>query len=53
MLVIAAWAFQTGTPTVGFIAGWSLVAAAFANVSTGFCIPSFMVSIFLGKPASE
>lgn len=28
------------------IVGWSLVAAAFVNVSTGFCIPSFIVRIF-------
>lgn len=49
MLVAAAWGFQSGMPTVGSIVGWSLVAAAFVNVSTGFCIPSFIVRIFFGK----
>lgn len=49
MLVAAAWSFQAGMPTLGYIVGWSLVAAAFVNVSTGFCIPSFMVRMFFGK----
>lgn len=49
MLVAAAWAFQAGMPTVGAVLGWSLVAAAFVNVSTGFCIPSFIVRLFAGK----
>jgi len=30
----------------GLCLRWSLVAAAFVNVSTGFCIPSFIVRIF-------
>jgi hypothetical protein len=34
---------------VGYIVGWSLVAAAFVNVSRGFCIPSFIVRLFFGK----
>jgi hypothetical protein len=49
MLVITAWGFQTGMPLVGYIVGWSLVGAAFVNVSTGFCIPSFMVRLVFGK----
>lgn len=49
MLVAAAWGFQAGMPMVGYIVGWSLVAAALVNVSTGFCIPSFIVRIFFGK----
>ena len=49
MIVAAAWGFQAGTPLIGYIVGWSLVAAAFVNVSTGFCIPSFIVRIFFGK----
>lgn len=49
MLVAAAWGFQAGMPIVGYIVGWSLVAAAFVNVSTGFCVPSFIVRIFFGK----
>lgn len=53
MLLVAAWAFQSGMPTLGAIVGWSLVAAAFVNVSTGFCIPSFIVRLFLGKVACQ
>ena len=49
MIVAAAWGFQAGMPLVGYIVGWSLVAAAFVNVSTGFCIPSFIVRMFFGK----
>lgn len=51
MLIIAASAFQAGLPTVGHLAGWTLVAAAFVNVSTGFCIASFVASVLLGKVA--
>jgi hypothetical protein len=49
MLVAAAWGFQAGRPRLGQIAGWSLVGAAFVNVSTGFCVPSFIVRVFFGK----
>lgn len=49
MIIAAAWGFQAGMPMVGYIVGWSLVAAAFVNVSTGFCIPSFIVRMFFGK----
>lgn len=49
MIIAAAWGFQVGMSMVGSIIGWSLVAAAFVNVSTGFCIPSFIVRIFSGK----
>jgi hypothetical protein len=49
MIVAAAWGFQAGMPLLGHIVGWSLVAAAFVNVSTGFCIPSFMVRLLFGK----
>lgn len=49
MLIAAAWGFQAGMPMVGNIVGWALVAAAFVNVSTGFCIPSFIARIFFGK----
>ena len=49
MLIAAAWSFQAGMLMTGYVIGWSLVVAAFVNVSTGFCIPSFIVSVFLGK----
>ena len=53
MIVAAAWGFQAGIPLVGHIVGWSLVAAAFVNVSTGFCVPSFIVRIIFGKVACK
>ncbi len=49
MLIATAWGFQAGMPLLGSIAGWSLVAVAFVNVSTGFCISSFIVRLFFGK----
>jgi hypothetical protein len=39
-------------PLAGHLFGWSLVAAAFVNVSTGFCIPSFIYGLLFGKPSS-
>jgi hypothetical protein len=53
MLIAAAWGFQAGIPTVGYVLGWSLVAAAFVNVSTGFCVPSYIVRNFFGKVVCE
>lgn len=53
MLVAAAWGFQTGMLVVGYVTGWLLVAAAFVNVSTGFCIPSFIIRILFGKVVCE
>jgi len=52
MVAGAAWAFQVGHPIAGQILGWSLVAAAFANVSIGFCVPSFIYGLIFGKPSS-
>lgn len=52
-LVAAAWSFQAGMPMLGYILGWSLVATAFVNVSTGFCIPSFIARLVLGKMVCE
>jgi len=51
MLIAAAWGFQAGLPAVGHLAGWSVVCAAFLNVSIGFCVPSFIARVFLGKVA--
>lgn len=36
MLMAAGWGFQAGMPLVGYIVGWSMVGAAFVNVSIGF-----------------
>lgn len=49
MLVASAWGFQAGMPLLGYVVGWSLVGAAFVNVSTGFCVPSFIVRLAFGK----
>lgn len=49
MLVATAWSFQAGMPMAGYIVGWSLVGAAFVNVSTGFCVPSFIYRLAFGK----
>lgn len=51
MLTAAAWGFQAGMPLIGYIFGWSLVAAAFVNVSTGFCVPSFIYRLVSGRMA--
>ncbi len=49
MTIAAAWGFQAGVPMVGYVVGWSLVAAAFVNVSIGFCVPSFILRLIFGK----
>ena len=49
MISAAAWGFQAGMPVLANAAGWSLVAAVFVYVSTGFCIPSYIVGMFSGK----
>jgi hypothetical protein len=46
-----AWSFQSGHLLVGHILGWSLVAAASANVSIGFCVPSYIYGVVFGKPS--
>ncbi len=51
IISIAAYSFQAGMPTAGYVAGWLLVATAFVNVSTGFCVPSFLIRVFFGKVA--
>jgi Domain of unknown function (DUF4395) len=53
MILAAAWSFQAAVPVAGYIFGGLLVAAAFVNVSTGFCIPSFLLRICFGKLICE
>jgi hypothetical protein len=53
MIVAAAWSLQAGMPMAGYFAGWSVVAAAFVNVSTGFCVPSFLVRLLFGRVVCE
>jgi Domain of unknown function (DUF4395) len=52
MLVVSAWGFQMGNLVLGRTVGWLLVAAAFVNVTTGFCIPSFVYRLIFGKPSA-
>jgi hypothetical protein len=52
MIAGAAWSFQSGRPLIGHVLGWTVVAAAFANVSIGFCIPSFFYGLIFGRPSS-
>ena len=52
MIVTAAWSFQSGRTFSGQIFGWALVSAALVNVSTGFCIPSFLYGLIFGKPTA-
>lgn len=51
MLIAAATSFQTGHATTAYAVGWFLVAAAFVNVTTGFCIPSFAYGLIFGRPS--
>lgn len=52
MLVGAAWSFQSGSILAGQLFGWGLVSAALVNVTTGFCIPSFLYGLLFGPPGS-
>ena len=49
MIVAAAWGFQAGVPLLGYIVGSSIVASACVQVMTGFCVPAFLVRVFVGK----
>jgi hypothetical protein len=53
MLIAAGWSFHTAHLVAGYIFGGSLVTAAFVNVTTGFCIPSFIARICFGKVVCE
>jgi hypothetical protein len=53
MLIVSAWGFKAGMPMAGYIVGWSLVATAFVNGGTGFCVPSLTYRLFMGKVACE
>lgn len=53
MISTAALAFQFGAPVIGYAVGGFMVAAAFTNVSTGFCIPSFIYGLIFGKTVCE
>lgn len=48
-VVAAAVSFQSGWVLAGQIIGGSLVVAALVPVTTGFCIPSFILRLATGK----
>jgi Domain of unknown function (DUF4395) len=52
VLTGAVLSFQAGHPVAGHALGWFLVGAAFVNVSTGFCVPSFIYGLVFGRPAT-
>lgn len=53
-LLAAALCFQFGKVVAGYWVGGALVAAAFVNVTTGFCIPSFLYRLmFRGEKAGQ
>jgi hypothetical protein len=52
MIAGAAWSFQAGHLVLGHVLGWAVVTAAFANVSLGFCVPSFIYGLVFGRPSS-
>ena len=52
LLIAAASSFQFGHRVLGLGLGWFLVGAAFVNVSTGFCIASFVYGRIFGRPTA-
>ena len=53
MIATAALGFQFGIPALGYGMGIFMVVAAFLNVSTGFCVPSFIYGLMFGKGVCE
>mgnify|MGYP003576227691 CR=1 FL=1 len=49
LLTVAAWALQSGLTTLAYGAGGLVVLGAFVNVTTGFCVPSFIYGLFVGQ----
>ena len=53
MIATAALGFYFGYPVIGYGMGGFMVIAAFVNVSTGFCVPSFVYGLIFGNPSCE
>ena len=53
MVSVAAWAFQAGTPLVGYIVGGAIVTSTCLNVITGICGPAVVAGRLLGKVKCE
>jgi hypothetical protein len=51
MLVAEATSFQIGHAMAGYALGSLPVATALVNVTTGFCIPSFVYGLIFGRPS--
>ena len=49
MTVVAACAFQSGVPLLGYIVGGAIVASACVQVSTGICGPAVLAGLLFGK----
>ena len=51
MISITASVFYLGLPVVGYILGFMMFGMATVNVTTGFCVPSFIYGLVFGKPS--
>lgn len=51
LLAITALGFYFESYAIGYGFGGSMVVASFINVTTGFCIPSFIYGVIFGKPS--
>ena len=50
ILIMTAWAFQSGSTTLGYILGGQLALVALLVSTTDICIPSMMYGAIFGKP---
>ena len=52
-MALAAWAFQSGVPWLGYIVGGMMVASTCLNVITGICGPAVLAGRLFGKVVCE
>ncbi|NUO81302.1 DUF4395 family protein [candidate division KSB1 bacterium] len=52
-LAVTGWAFQSGVIMLGYILGGIAIVLPLINVTTGFCVPSFVYGLLFGKPGSR
>lgn len=53
MTALAAWAFQSAVPLLGYIVGGAIVASTCLQVITGICGPAVLAGRLFGKVACE
>src|SRR5664279_3689626 len=53
MVTLAAWAFQSGVPALGYIVGGAIVASTCLQVITGICGPAVLAGRLFGKVECE